>query len=220
MANVNFCPSSLSCPNNEFMLNLGSYGWQHSSSNSKHSSHDFWLTWPFCMYGFTPSWQVELVSVTHTLYKSVWGLGEGDPLWASLILLCASSESCSMFPLFHSTYRPPLWHKIVCLTPQHSSFLTYIITMFTLCCLSMPASIWPSQWHQTVLPISCTSPRTQNGAQKGISFSLNIWMNKLTTLMHLIRDRRGSNPKTLSIYSIHHLARLWHWLVLKSISAD
>lgn len=175
---MSFCPSLLSCPNNEFMLNLGSYGWKHSSSNSKHFSHDLWLLWPFCMYCFIPSWQVEPVSVTHILYKSVWGLGEGNPLWSSLILLCASCESCSMFSLFHSTYRPPLWHKIVRLTPERSSFVSYITPMFTVGRLSMPASIWPSQRHQTVLLISCTSPRTQNGAQKGIFFPLNVWWTK------------------------------------------
>lgn len=75
--NVNFCPSSLSCPNNEFMLNLGSYGWKHSSSN-KHSSPWF-MTYmnPFVMYCFIPSWQVELVSVIHILYKSQCGVWRG-----------------------------------------------------------------------------------------------------------------------------------------------
>lgn len=201
------------------MLNLGSYGWKHSSSNSKHSSHDLWLIWPFRMYCFIPSWQVELVSVIHILYKSVWGLGEGSPWWSSLLLLCASCESCSTCSLFHSTCRPPLWHKTVRLTPWHSSSLTYITTVFTVCCLSMPASIWPSQRHQTVLLISCTSPRTQNGAQKGI-FPTQYLMNKLAKLLPLVRDRRSSTPKLLSIYSIRHQARVWHWLVLKSIWAD
>ena len=126
--------------------------------------------------------------------QSVWSLGEGKPLWSSLILLCASCESCSMFSLFHSTYWPPLWHKIVRPTPERSSFVSYITTMFTVGRLCLLAS----DLHNDI-KLFCLCPALAQGPRmvpRKEYFSHSIFDEQTDQTHAFSKGQKGLKPQT------------------------